>query len=104
MALRAADLEDRDRRIREAAAGGVPDSAIAARYGLTRQRVHQILRAPAAEIGDLNAARRIAAGRLERLRRQRRELDEEIAAVAGFIRELDDEVIVRTNDRILGLS
>jgi hypothetical protein len=111
MAAEADDLNARDRRIRQLAAGdpdrGIPrvsHSTLAKRFNVSRPRITQIVHQPVEQhrIGELHSLRKLAAERLASLERRRREIERDIRIVRALLRDYDDELIVRANDRILG--
>jgi hypothetical protein len=54
-------------------------------------------------IGDLNSRRGSAVAHLEGLRRERRRLEARIKLAERSFRDIDDELQVRFNNRLLGL-
>lgn len=78
----------RDVRLRRRRAAGASERQLSQEFGLSRTRVRQIL----AEVGDPLMGRR-----------DEEELRAERAVLVARIRELDEELAARANDRLLGL-
>lgn len=91
---------DRNRTVRRRRSRGLSQRELARLFGVSRPRIQQILRETG---GDPLADRRLAHMTEAELERERDRLTDRIGSDLRRLMVVDDELVVRGHDRLLGL-